>query len=155
MIEQQSGAASIFFTNAGAIRGVGVEAEVETRLSNGVSARVSQTFARVRDQITEAPVSNSPAYLTKIAVQIPVARLFVSVEGQYVGERLTIAGEALDGFFASNVVLTSPAGRRIGFTLGVYNAFDQTYADPGAEEHVQQSIQQDGRTVVARVRVRF
>ena len=128
---------------------------MDTKLSNGISARFSQTFARVRDQITRAPVSNSPTHLSKLGVQIPVSRLFVSVEGQYVGERLTLGGETLDGFFASNIVLTSPAGRRIGFTLGVYNAFNQTYADPGAEEHLQPSITQDGRTVLARVRVGF
>ena len=145
----------LYFLNVGAIRGVGIEAEVDAKLSNGISARFSQTFARVRDQITRAPVSNSPTHLSKVGVQIPVSRLFVAVEGQDVGERLTLGGEALDGFFASNIVLTSPAGRRIGFTLGVYNAFNQTYADPGAEEHVQPSIRQDGRTVLARVRVGF
>jgi len=155
MIEQQSGAESLYFANAGAIRGLGVEAEVETRLSNGVAARLSHTFARVRDRNTEEAVSNSPAHLSKVAVQIPVSRLFVSVEGQHVGERLTLGGEALDGFFAANIVVTAPAGQRIGFTFGVYNAFNQTYADPGAEEHLQQSIRQDGRTVLARVRVRF
>jgi len=79
----------------------------------------------------------------------------VSLEGQHVGERLTLGGETLDGFFAANIVVTAPAGQRIGFTFGVYNAFNQTYADPGAEEHLQQSIRQDGRTVLARVRVRF
>jgi iron complex outermembrane receptor protein len=145
----------LYFANIGAIRGVGIEAELDTKLSNGISARFSQTFARVRDQVTMAPVSNSPSHLSKLGVQIPVSRLFVSVEGQYVGERLTLGGETLDGFFASNIVLTSPAGRRIGFTLGVYNAFNQTYADPGAEEHLQPSIRQDGRTVLVRVRAGF
>ena len=51
--------------------------------------------------------------------------------------------------------LTSPTGRRMEFTLGIYNVFNHSYSDPGAEEHVQPSIPQDGRTALARVRVRF
>jgi outer membrane receptor for ferrienterochelin and colicins len=145
----------IYFANVGDIHGIGIEAEVETKLSNGISARVSQTFARVQDQITSAAVSNSPRHLSKLGVQIPVSRLFLSVEGQYVGERLTLGGETLDGFFTPNITLISPPERRLGFTLSIYNAFNHTYSDPGAEEHVQQSIRQDGRTVLARMRVVF
>jgi iron complex outermembrane receptor protein len=81
--------------------------------------------------------------------------MFVSVEGQYVGERLTLLGEPLSGFFMSNVVLSSREDRRLSVTAGVYNALNATYADPGAEEHAQDSIQQDGRTFLARFRVRF
>ena len=92
----------IYFANVGAIHGIGIEAEVETRLPNGIAARFSQTFARVEDQITGAPISNSPRHLSKFGVQIPVARLFLSVEGQYVGERLTLGGETLDGFLTPN-----------------------------------------------------
>jgi outer membrane receptor for ferrienterochelin and colicins len=145
----------ILFANVGRIRGMGIEAEVETKLSNGLAARFSQTFARVEDQITGAPVSNSPRHLSKLGVQIPVSRLFLSVEGQYVGERLTLGGEALDGFFTPNVTLTSPPDRRVGFTFSIYNAFNYKYSDPGGEEHLQQSIRQDGRTVLARVRIVF
>jgi iron complex outermembrane receptor protein len=145
----------IYFENHGDLLGKGIEAEVETKLPNGVAARFSQTYARVRDHITGAPTSNSPRHLSKLGIQIPVSRLFLSIEGQYVGERLTLGGERLDGFFTPNITLTSPPDRRIGFTFGVYNAFNHTYSDPGAEEHLQQSIRQDGRTVLARVHVGF
>ncbi len=145
----------LYFANGGDIHGLGIAAEVETKLPNGISARLSQTYARVRNQTTGLPVSNSPKHLSKLAIQIPVSRLFLSVEGQYVGERLTLGGERLPGFFLPNIILTSPADRRIGFTLAVYNAFNHAYADPGSDEHVQQSIRQDGRTVLARFRVRF
>lgn len=158
IVEQRSDTDSVedyYFANAGAIRGVGIEAEVEAKLSNGLAARFSHTFARVRDRVTSAPVSNSPAHLSKVGVQIPLSILFLSVEGQYVSERLTLNGERLGGFFAPNVTLTSPAGRRTSFALSVYNAFNGSFADPGAEEHLQPSIRQDGRTAVARVRFAF
>jgi hypothetical protein len=37
----------------------------------------------------------------------------------------------------------------------VNNVFNHSYSDPGGEEHVQRAIQQDGRTVLARLRVNF
>jgi outer membrane receptor protein involved in Fe transport len=46
-------------------------------------------------------------------------------------------------------------GRRVELAAGLYNVFDTSYADPGAEEHVQTLIPQDGRTAMLRVRVRF
>jgi outer membrane receptor for ferrienterochelin and colicins len=159
IIEQQhtEGTAlnEIYFANVGGFQGVGIEAEVETRLTNGISARFSHAFAQVEDQLTGAPVSNSPRHLSKAGVQIPVSRLFLSVEGQYVGERLTLGGETLDGFFMPNISVTSAPERRVGITFAVYNAFNSAYDDPGAEEHLQQSIRQDGRTFLARLRVAF
>lgn len=143
------------FENRTGLRGSGVEAEVEARLPNGLTARLSHTFSRLHDHLTGEKVSNSPSQLSKLGLQIPVARLFLSVEGQYVGKRLTLDGGSLPGFFAPNITLTSPLARRVGFAVSVYNAFNQAYADPGGAEHVQASIPQDGRTVMARVRVGF
>ena len=60
-----------------------------------------------------------------------------------------------EGVFVPNVTITSPKRRRLELTVGVYNLSDTYYADPGGEEHVQQSISQDGRTSLARLRVRF
>jgi iron complex outermembrane receptor protein len=100
-------------------------------------------------------VSNSPRHLSKVGLQVPIASFFVGIEGQYVGKRLTLSGESLPGFFVPNVTLSSPAAHRLELTLGVYNVFDHAYSDPGGEEHFMQSIPQDGRTVLARVRVRF
>lgn len=145
----------LYFTNVGGVEGSGLEAEVEVKLARGLSSRFSHAYTRALNAVSRAPMSNSPRHLSKLGVQIPVATFFVGFEGQYVGERLTLGGETLDAFFTPNLTLTSPAGQRIGFTVGVYNAFNHTYSDPGAEEHTQQSIQQDGRTVLARVRVAF
>jgi outer membrane receptor for ferrienterochelin and colicins len=143
------------FENRTTLNGMGIEAEVEARLPNGLTARVSHTFAHLRDQLTETRVSNSPDHVSKFGVQIPVARLFLSVEGQYIGQRLTLDGGSIPGFFAPNVTLTSPLGKRVGVTLSVYNAFNRAYSDPGGAEHLQASIPQDGRTVMARLRVGF
>jgi outer membrane receptor for ferrienterochelin and colicins len=143
------------FENRTALHGMGVEAEVEARLPNGLTARVSHTFAHLRDSLTDARVSNSPDQVLKLGVQIPLAKLFLSVEGQYVSKRLTLDGGSVPGFFAPNITLTSPLGGRAGFTLSVYNAFNHAHSDPGGTEHLQAAIPQDGRTVMARLRIGF
>lgn len=145
----------IYFANVGVVEGNGVEAEVETRLPGGLNASFGHTFAKVRDVVNDRVFSNSPRHLSKLGVQIPVADFYIGIEGQYVGERLSLAGVPVDGAFVPNVTLSSPAGRRFDVSIGMYNAFNTAYADPGAEEHLQQSIPQDGRRVLARVRVRF
>ncbi len=147
------GSSNLVFSNAGDVEAVGIEGEIDARLPGGASLRFSHAAVRTRHEATGAAVSNSPRHTSKAGVQVPLARLMAGFEGQYVGERLTIGGEPLPGFFVSNLTLTSPLGRGLELALGVYNAFDARYADPGAEEHRQASIPQDGRTVMARVRV--
>jgi iron complex outermembrane receptor protein len=145
----------LYFRNAGGVVGSGLEAEVEIKLARGFATRFSHAYVRTHDATNRTPMSNSPSHLSKLGLQIPIASFFAGIEGQYVGERLTLTGEPLAGFFVPNVTLTSPASRRVDFTVGVYNLFDHSYSDPGAEEHLQPSIPQDGRTALARIRVRF
>lgn len=160
LIEQRNNAVAagdvdLYFANGDGLRANGVEVELESRFVNGVVASVSHTYARVRHSSSGERMSNSPSQLSKVAVQVPAGPVAVSMEGSFVGSRLTLGGERLDGFFAPNVTITSSQRRRLGFMIGFYNAFDRRYADPGAEEHTQQSIEQDGRTILARVRVAF
>ena len=86
---------------------------------------------------------------------LPAGRMTVGVEGHYVSGRNTLDGQRLAGVFLPNLALTSPVGRRVELAAGLYNVFDSSYRDPGAEEHVQTSIPQDGRTAMMRIRVRF
>jgi outer membrane receptor for ferrienterochelin and colicins len=143
------------FTNAGGVRARGIEAEVEMSLFARVSARASHAFVRTRHRETGAIVTNSPQHLTKAALQLPLKLLTLGLEGHYVGSRMTTSGERLPGFFLQNVVLTAPAHSHVEVSAGLYNAFDVSYADPGAEEHRQPSIPQDGRTFQARLRIGF
>jgi outer membrane receptor protein involved in Fe transport len=160
IIEQRSlvggdGIDDLYFLNSGGVLGKGIEAEIETKLPAGFSARFSQTYAQAEDHLTGAQYSNSPRHLSKVGVQIPIRSLYLGVEGQYVGARLTLQGEPVDGFFLPNITLTSPFGRRLDLSLSVYNAFNAAYSDPAAEEHVQRTIPQDRRTFLAKVRVGF
>jgi outer membrane receptor for ferrienterochelin and colicins len=143
----------LYFTNAGDVEAVGLEAEIETRLARGVNLRFNHAAIRTRDKATRALVSNSPRHLSKIGAQVPLSRLMLGFEGQYVGERLALDGKRLPGFFVPNMTLTSLLSRKLDVTVGLYNAAGTRFADPGAEEHRQNTIPQDGRTVLARVRM--
>lgn len=145
---------ALYFANGSGMRGTGVELEVESRFDSGLVASASHTVTRVTDTASGERVSNSPGHLSKAGLQVPVRAFMLGVDGLYVGSRLTLAGEPLGGFFIPSVTLTSTR-RRVNVQVGIYNVFDRQYADPGAEEHAQQAIGQDGRTALARVRFAF
>lgn len=155
IIEQRSAAGTddlvaLYFANVGRSSGRGIEAEIEFRLESGIVARASHAFTNVTPEHEQTRVSNSPGQLSTVAVQLPVSELTIGVDGRFVGERLALDGSAVPGFFVPNVTVSSPAGGRLAFSLSVYNVFNRRHADPGAEEHTQSAIQQDGRTVLAR-----
>jgi outer membrane receptor for ferrienterochelin and colicin len=157
IVEQRAVDAStedLYFVNAGHLSGAGVEAELEGRLPLGATVRVSHAYSRTRGN-DGVRLSNSPEHVSKLAWQMPVSGLIVAMEGQAIGQRLTLGGERLDPFFLTNLSATSQADRAVGVSVSVYNLLNQRYADPGAEEHVQQSIMQDGRSVVGRIRLQF
>ena len=45
-----------------------------------------------------------------------------------------------------NVTLVQPLGRAWELSGGVRNLFDTKYADPVSDQHVQEAIEQNGRT---------
>ena len=46
-------------------------------------------------------------------------------------------------------------GYRAELSAGLYNLLDKNYADPGAEEHLQDSLRQDGRNFRVKLTFRF
>ena len=86
--------------------------------------------------------------MVKLRLATPVwRRAFASAEWQLLGERTTLAGNTVGS--ASLVQLTAgwPLTRQLELTGVIANLFDQRYADPGSDEHLQDSIQQTGRTM--------
>ena len=107
--------------------------------------------------MTNERLSNSPTRLVTGAATLPLPGRIahLALEGQYVGERLSLDGTAVDGFFVQNLNVTFDRLRKFDVSLGVRNLFDASYADPGAAEHRQPSIRQDGRTLSLTMGVRF
>lgn len=138
----------IQFSNLENVHGEGLEAAIEGRLSNGIEGRANYTLQNSQSERTRDSLSNSPRHLAKLNLSAPMAhrKVFASIQGLYTSERRTLEGTRLAGFFVSNATLFSKKLLK-GFDVSasVYNLFNVRYADPGAEEHHQDSIMQDGR----------
>jgi outer membrane receptor for ferrienterochelin and colicins len=137
------------FSNLENVRGKGMEATIEGRLANGIEGKVAYTLQHSLSERMKDTLTNSPRHLAKLNFSVPLAsrRVFASFQGLYTSERRTLTGTNLPAFFVSNAtVLSKSLFRGFDVSAGVYNLFNVRYADPGAEEHRQDSIQQDGRS---------
>jgi iron complex outermembrane receptor protein len=148
----------LFFANTGTARAHGVEGELEGRWGRILTTRLSHTMVTTEDVSTHARLSNSPQNVTKFALIVPLAGMFssVAVEGERIGSRLTIERSTLPSAYLTNVTLLSARlPHRSEFSFTIHNAFDRRYLVPAAEEHPEQAIAQDGRTLHAQLAVGF
>jgi len=147
----------IYFANDSSSTARGADAEIEGGWSNGLSAAAGYSYVRARDGATHAVLSNSPRHLAHVRVSSPIkplaSRLGLELRG--VGERRSLDGGLVPGFVVGNATATTSLSKKLDLELGVYNVLDTGYADPGAEEHAQRAIRQDGRTARVRIIARF
>lgn len=136
------------FVNRGRVRAAGIELEAEVRLPSGIQSLASYVLQRAEDSDSGERLTNSPTHIGKVQVSVPgPARLSSSVDVQIMSSRRTLAGDQVGAVALTNLTLTFPLrhGLRVAGTF--HNLFDQTYFDPGSEEHRQDALQQDGRTI--------
>jgi outer membrane receptor protein involved in Fe transport len=151
------GAAQTRFENGAPVRAQGLELEYEQRWRLGAALRASYSHTRV-DQAGDQRQVNAPARLAKFNLAAPLGRRGWrgALEAQYVGRRATLAGGAAGAFWLANANLVQARlWRNVDVSLGVYNLFDRRYFDPGAAEHRQDLIEQDGRSLRARIGYAF
>jgi iron complex outermembrane receptor protein len=143
------------FRNTGAARTTGAGLEIERRWASGARLRASYSTQRAVDG-GGAWLVNSPRHLAKLAAAAPFGGGWrAGGELQYTSKRRTLAGEA-PGFTVANLTLAlqMPA-RGPELSVSLYNAFDKRYSDPAGPEHAEDRIAQDGRALLARLRLRF
>ena len=137
------------YVNVDSIEARGVELELEGKWRGGVEGRVSYTYQSVEDAKTQEKLTNSPEHMAKINLVLPLYRqsLFAGIEEHYQSSRLTLAGNRTSESYLTNLTLFS-RGLVPGLELSasLYNLFDASYAHPGSPNHVQDSIEQDGRS---------
>ena len=145
------------FRNLSRVRADGLTLEAERRWADGARLRASYSWQLAEDE-NGGWLDNSPRHLAKLNWSQP---LFGDIwragtELQYVGKRRATRGNEVAGALVANLnVLGRPFGKNLDVALGVYNLFDQDYADPGADEHLQAEIPQDGRSWRLKVDYRF
>ena len=140
-----------YFDNLESANALGLELEAEAKFESGLLARLSYTFQRTEDGRTDRALTSSPQHLGKLGLIVPLfqGKLFTSLDMQFNGESATLSGGNAQQFVTSNLTLFSPKVlKHLALSFGVYNLFDQRVGYPGAEDHAQDVIQQDGRTVL-------
>jgi iron complex outermembrane receptor protein len=139
----------LVFENLDEVETYGLGLELEGKRADGWQGRVSYSYQDAEDKSTGDTLTNSPHHLFKTNLIAPAfsKRLFAGVEYQFVSSRKTLGTDDADAYSLVNLTMNAPdVWGGMSLAGSVYNVFDENYGDVGSEEHVQQVIQQDGRT---------
>lgn len=146
------------FENVDKVRAKGLEFEMEEKWESGLEGRASYTIQETENTSTGEDLVNSPEYLAKFNIVIPVIKrkLFLSGEEQYISRRKTLDRKFAEDFFVTNMTLYSHnIFKTLEVSGGVFNLFNKEYEDPAGEEHTQDIIEQDGRTFRIKITYAF
>jgi iron complex outermembrane receptor protein len=148
----------LYFDNLDSVRAHGLELEVEGKFDSGALARASYAVQRAKDGTTDAEISSSPRHLGKLNLSLPLYkdRLSAGLELQYHGRVTTLDDRTVDDFVVANVTLLSQhVFKGLELSASLYNVFDTRYGYPGAEDHLQSVIEQNGRMVRVKAAYEF
>ena len=146
------------FRNVDSVDAKGMEVELEGKWDNGLTGRASYSFQDARDLGAGLTLINSPRHLAKLNLTIPLVRdkVFAGIEEQFTARRKTLAGNDAGSFFVTNLTLFSRnLLKNLELSVTLHNLFNCRYGDPGGTEHIQDIIQQDGRTFRVKLTYRF
>jgi iron complex outermembrane receptor protein len=146
------------FVNAGEIESKGAEFRIAVNRGHGVTGLLSYSLQRSEDRATRTSLQNSPRHLWKLNLAVPLLGrdLTAGLDAQYVSALGTLAGNESRPYTLTNVSLLAPRlGGRLALTATAYNLFDVRYSNPGSAAHVQDTIQQDGRSFRVKTALHF
>ncbi|MGC2064359.1 MAG: TonB-dependent receptor, partial [Thermodesulfovibrionales bacterium] len=149
---------ALVYKNLGKVSAKGIELEIEAKSPSGYEGRISYSFHKAEDATTGEILSNSARHLAKLNITVPFVRekVFLGIEEQYTSRRKTLSGNDAKSFYVTNVTIFSRnLLKNLEASVSMYNLFDCRYGDPGAEEHLQDTIRQDGRTFRLKLTYRF
>lgn len=143
--------------NGKRVKTIGAETELEGKWENGFQGRLSYSFQNTETASTGVRLSNSPAHMTKLNLIAPVFtdKLFAGLELRYMSARKSIQDKVNDHFLVNLTLFSHNVLPGLETSASVYNVFNQNYFDPGSVEHIQNGIQQDGRTFRVKVNYEF
>jgi outer membrane receptor for ferrienterochelin and colicins len=147
-----------FFANMDDVRARGVELELEAIYQNGAILRGSWSIQRAEDVASGLELTNSPHHLAKFTGSMPLfgTPVFANLDVQYNSRSVTLTRTRSPSFVLANLTLnTHELWSGVELTAGIYNILDEDRRFPGAEEHVQETLPQEGRTYGGRFLVKF
>jgi iron complex outermembrane receptor protein len=154
------------FTNFNADT-LALELALEGKWANGIQTRMSYTLQHTRNLDSAMELPDSPMHLVKFNASAPLwqDKIYAGLEVLYTSQRHTVftdlSGETLPGpdvpgYAVVNLTLLSRnIVKNLEFSASIYNLFDNTYDDPSSRFHLQNAIQQDGRTFRVKLTYRF
>ena len=150
----------LVFQNAGNTEAKGLELQLEMhgRDALGVSGRLGYALQQAKDRNSGRRLTNSPTHLLNFNAVVPVFddKLFAGLEVIYMSERATLSGGDTGSYSVTNLTLFSTnLFKRLEVSASVRNVLDKTYSDPGSGEHVQDAIEQDGRSFWLKIKYGF
>jgi iron complex outermembrane receptor protein len=137
------------YANSTPVQTKGIEYEFGANLPDGIEGSISHTIQDTGNMLTGEDLANSPGQLVKANVTIPFLKkkLFVSLDGQYMGRTITVRRTELGGFFLLNLtVFSRKITKKIDISGSLYNLFNKQYANTGGLENREVAIPQDGRS---------
>ena len=140
---------ALMYGNACRVLARGFELEGEFKAANGVQTLASYAWQRGEDRDKRSELVNSPAHLAKFRVSGRGAtkRSTLAFEIQAMSSRLLLDGGSASAHATADLRYVQPVNARLNITVSVRNMFGTIYSDPASEEHLQEAIPQDGRTV--------
>jgi outer membrane receptor for ferrienterochelin and colicins len=145
----------------------GLELALEANLPYGIRGRGSYTLEKAESLSSGTSLPDSPQHLFKLNLSVPIVqeKIFASLEYQYTSSRHsvfttssgdTVPGSDAGGFGIVNVTIFSQnIVKNLELSAGIYNLFDRKYSDPASRFHLQDLIEQDGRSFRVKVTYRF
>ena len=145
---------------------LGTELALEGKWEDGIVTRMSYTLQHTENRDTGAGLPDSPMHLIKFNTSVPLwrDRIFAGLEVQYTSKShtvyeafpATLTGADVPGYAVVNVTLFSRnLIKNLDISASVYDLLDKTYYDPSSRFHLQNAIQQDGRTFRLELTYRF
>lgn len=147
------------YQNGEDVRATGAELSADKTWAWGARLRGSLSYQDVSfDSGGQLP--NSPRLLAKLNFSGPLASTGArfGYELQYSSDRLSLAGTDIDGYWLSNLHLsTDRLAKGLELSLGLYNLFNQRYELPVAYGRYtwQNALEQDRRAARLKVTFRF
>ncbi len=148
----------IMFDNLSEVTARGIETALDGKWDNGVRGRVAYSHVQTFDKTNRSSLANSPKHMINFNLILPLIKdaLFAGLETKYTSKRKTLAGHYAGDSIVTNLTLTyENVIKKLEVQMGIYNLFDEEYGHPGFEEHTQDVIDQDGRTLGVKLTYRF
>jgi outer membrane receptor for ferrienterochelin and colicin len=154
------------FTNFNADT-LGLELALQGKWADGIITRLSYSLQHTENRETGTGLPDSPMHLIKFNASVPLwkNKVFAGLEVQYTSKCHTVyenpppnevVGTDVPGYAVVNLTLFSQnIIKNLDVSASVYNLFNKTYYDPSSRFHLQNAIQQDGRTFRIKLTYRF